>query len=203
MSTTDTLTQRGRQISDAWLAVASSGFSTIERLIALQMNALRETIEQSLAHAKQVAETKDAQEFFKLQQEALTPSIEKTLAYQRNVYEVLQQSQTEIAKIVETQLSDLNRQMIELLDKMAKSAPTGAETVIAAAKFAIAAANSAYDNLAKAAKQVAEIAEANMTAATNATVKAVTSASQQLATKAAPAATAARKPSASASQSAA
>ena len=68
---------------------------------------------------------------------------------------------------------------------------------------AIAAANSAYDNLAKAAKQVAEIAEANMTAATNATVKAVTSASQQLATKAAPAATAARKPSASASQSAA
>jgi len=150
MSTTDTLTQRGRQISDAWLAVASSGFSTIERLIALQMNALRETIEQSLAHAKQVAETKDAQEFFKLQQEALTPSIEKTLAYQRNVYEVLQQSQTEIAKIVETQLSDLNRQMIELLDKMAKSAPTGAETVIAAAKSAIAAANSAYDNLAKA-----------------------------------------------------
>lgn len=62
MSTVDTLTQRGRQLSDAWLAVASSGFSTIERLIALQTNALREAIEQSLAHAKQVAETKDAQE---------------------------------------------------------------------------------------------------------------------------------------------
>lgn len=192
-TTVDTLTQRGRQLSDAWLALASSGFSATERLIALQMNTLREAIEQSLAHAKRIAETKDAQEFFKLQQEALTPSIEKTLAYQRNVYEVLQQSQTEIAKIVETQLAEANRQMIELLDKMAKSAPTGTETVIAAAKSAIAAANSAYDNLTKAAKQVAEIAEANMTAATSATVKAVTSASQQLTPKSAPAASAAKK----------
>ena len=43
-------------------------------------------------------------------------------------------------------------------------------------KSAIAAANSAYDSVSKAAKQVAEIAEANVAAATNATVKAVAAA---------------------------
>jgi hypothetical protein len=45
-------------------------------------------------------------------------------------------------------------------------------------KSAIAAANSAYDNFSKAVKQATEIAEANVAAATNATVKAVTTTSK-------------------------
>ena len=50
---------------------------------------------------------------------------------------------------------------------------------MAAVNSAIAAANSAYDSMNKAAKQVAEIAEANVAAATNATVKAVGTAAKK------------------------
>ena len=60
-----------------------------------------------------------------------------------------------------------------LLDKASKSAPAGSDVAVAAVKSAIAAATSAFDNMNKAAKQVSEIAEANVAAATNATVKAV------------------------------
>jgi len=55
----------------------------------------------------------------------------------------------------------------------AEPPPAGSDVAVAAVKSAIAAANSAYDSMNKAAKQVAEIAEANVAAATSATVKAV------------------------------
>ena len=52
------------------------------------------------------------------------------------------------------------------LDKLVKTAPAGSEVGVAAVKSAIAAVNSAYDNLNKVAKQATEIAEANVAAAT-------------------------------------
>ncbi len=55
---------------------------------------------------------------------------------------------------------------------IAKNAPAGSDVAIAAVKSAIAAANTAYDNMTKAAKQVGEMAETNLAAATNATLKA-------------------------------
>ena len=91
----------------------------------------------------------------------------------RSVYEISAQTQEEFSKMLESQFGDFQKQVAGLLDKAAKSAPAGSDVAVAAVKSAIAAANSAFDNMNKAAKQVASIAEANVAAATNATVKAV------------------------------
>jgi secreted Zn-dependent insulinase-like peptidase len=72
-----------------------------------------------------------------------------------------------------SQFGEFQKTVAGLLDKAAKSAPAGSDVAVAAVKSAIAAATSAFDNMNKAAKQVAEITEANVAAATNATVKAV------------------------------
>ena len=48
-------------------------------------------------------------------------------------------------------------------------------------RSAVAAANSAYDSMTKAARQVTDLAEANVSAATDATVKAVSTASRKVA----------------------
>ena len=53
---------------------------------------------------------------------------------------------------------------------VSKNAPAGSDVAVAAVKSMLAAANSAYDNLTKVAKQATEIAEANVSAATE-TVK--------------------------------
>ena len=47
---------------------------------------------------------------------------------------------------------------------MTKDAPAGSELGVAAVKSAIAAANSAYDNLSKVAKQMTEATQSNMEA---------------------------------------
>ena len=49
---------------------------------------------------------------------------------------------------------------------MSKNAPAGSDVAVAAVKSMLAAANSAYDNFTKVAKQATEIAEANVAAAT-------------------------------------
>lgn len=74
----------------------------------------------------------------------------------------------------EKQIAELNKNFASMLDQAAKSAPAGSEGVFAAVKSAMDTANSLYDNASKAAKQAAEVAEANMAAATEATVKAMT-----------------------------
>jgi len=60
-----------------------------------------------------------------------------------------------------------------MLEKAAKSAPAGSDVAVAAVQSAIAAATSAFDNMRKTAKQVTELAQNNVAAATSATTKAV------------------------------
>ena len=155
------------------LTLANTAFASAERLAALNLNTSRSFLEDSVANAKALLAVKDVQELVALQTNLAQPLVEKAVAYARSVYEIATQSQEEVSKLFEGQISELNKNVAAALDKAAKSAPAGSDVAVAAVKSAIAAANSAYDSVSKAAKQVAEIAEANVAAATSATVKAV------------------------------
>ena len=155
------------------LTLANTAFANAERLAALNLNTARSVLEDGVANAKALLAAKDLQELVSLQTAMAQPMIEKAVAYSRNVYEITSQAQEEVAKVVEGQMSEANKNVAAALEKAAKSAPAGSDVAVAAVKSAIAAANSAYDSMTKAAKQVAEIAEANVAAATSATVKAV------------------------------
>ena len=71
----------------------------------------------------------------------------------------------------------------ELAEKTAKASPFGSDVALAAVKQAVNAANSAFDNLNKAAKQAAEFTEAGVSAATSAAVKAAGTAKKPAAKK--------------------
>jgi len=158
---------------ESLLTLANTAFASAERLAALNLNTARTMLEDSVANAKAMLAVKDVQELMSLQSAFAQPIVEKAVAYSRSVYEISAQTQEEVSKVFEAQFAELNKNVAAVLDKAAKSAPAGSDVAVAAVKSAIAAANSAYDSMNKAAKQVAEIAEANVTAATNATVKAV------------------------------
>ena len=58
------------------------------------------------------------------------------------------------------------------VDTAVKNAPAGTENAVALVKSAVAAANNAYESVHKAAKQAADVAEANFQAMTTTAVKA-------------------------------
>lgn len=155
------------------LTVANTAFASAERLAALNLNTARTLLEDSVNTAKTLLAAKDVQELVSLQATLAQPAFEKAVAYSRSIYEIASQTQDEFSKIFDSQYVELNRNVSSALDKAAKSAPAGSDVAVAAVKSAIAAANSAYETLNKAAKQVSELAEANVAAATSATVKAV------------------------------
>ncbi|MBS1210052.1 MAG: hypothetical protein H6R19_2450 [Proteobacteria bacterium] len=173
MSLPEQISTANKASIEAALTLANTAFASAEKLATLNLNTARAILEDSVANAKTLLGAKDAQELVSLQAALAQPTVEKIVSYGRSVYEISAAAQEDITKILESQLSEVNKNVSAALDKAAKSAPAGSDVAVAAVKSAIAAANSAYDSLNKAAKQVAEIAEANVAAATTATVKAV------------------------------
>jgi phasin family protein len=155
------------------LTIANTAFASAERLAALNLNTARILLEDSVNNAKTLLAAKDVQELVSMQTALAQPAFEKAVAYSRSVYEIATQTQDEFSKIFDSQYVELNKNVASTLDKVAKNAPAGSDVAVAAVKSALAAANSAYETMNKAAKQVAEMAEANVAAATSATVKAV------------------------------
>lgn len=155
------------------LTFANTAFASAERLAALNLNTARILLEDSVHNVKTLLGVKDVQELVSTQATLAQPAFEKAVAYSRSVYEIASQTQEEFARIFDSQYVEMNKNVTIALDKAVKNAPAGSDVAVAAVKSAIAAANSAYETMNKAAKQVAEMAEANVAAATTATVKAV------------------------------
>jgi phasin family protein len=158
---------------DAMLSLASTQFAAIEKFASLNANAVKSAFEDSLANVRALAGAKDAQELMNLQSTFAQPAFEKAVAYSKSVYEVANQTSTEFSKVAERRVAEWNENFVSLLDKAAKNAPAGSDVAVSAVKQMLAAANSAYDNFTKVAKQATEIAEANVAAATD-TVKGMT-----------------------------
>ena len=144
------------------LTLANTVFASTERLVALNLNTARSTLEDSAATAKSLLQAKDPQAFASLTSELAQPGMEKLVAYSRSVYGIFSETKDEVSKVVEAQVSELNSVIGTALDNAAKSGPAGSDVAVSAVKSAIAAANSAYGNINKAAKQVVEMTEANL-----------------------------------------
>jgi phasin family protein len=155
---------------EAILSLATTQFAAIEKFASLNANAVKTAFEDSIANARALAGAKDVQELVNLQSTFAQPAIEKAIAYSKSVYEVATETGTEFSKVAERRVAEWNENFVSLLDKAAKNAPAGSDVAVTAVKQMIAAANSAYDNFTKVAKQATEIAEANVSAATE-TVK--------------------------------
>lgn len=152
---------------------ANTAFASAERLAALNLSTARSILEDSFGTAKTLMSAKNPQELIALQSALAQPALDKAMAYSRGLYEIANQTQGVLGKLFEGQVAEINSNVSNALDKAAKNAPAGADVAIAAVKSAIAATNTAFDNMNKAAKQAAEITEANVAAAANATFKAM------------------------------
>lgn len=155
------LNKANLEVAARFAGVALQG---AERLLDLQLKAARTAFADSIESAKALAAVRDPQQLAALKDNLAQPSIEKATAYAKSVYDVATATQAEFGKLVEEQVAEFNRQVVTVLDRMVKTAPAGSEVGIAAFKSGIAAANSAYDNLSKVAKQFAATTQSNLEA---------------------------------------
>jgi phasin family protein len=161
------LNKANLEIAAKFAGVALQG---AERIMELQLKAAKSAFADGVENAKAIAAVKDIKELAALKDTLAQPSIERATAYAKNFYDVTAATQAEFGKLVDEQIADFNKQFVTVLDRMVKNAPAGSEVGIAALKSGIAAANGAYENLSKVAKQMTEVTQSNIEAAAKQTI---------------------------------
>lgn len=148
-------------------ALTHKTFESVEKMIDLNMNVAKASLEESAANAQQLLSAKDPQEFFALSAAQAQPTAEKAFAYSRHLASIASSTQAEYAKAAEAQIAETTRKVTALVDEVSKHAPAGSENAIAFVKSAIGNANAGYEQVTKTTKQAVEALEANMNTATN------------------------------------
>jgi len=144
---------------------AMASMSGFERFTSLNIQAARTSFEESAELMKSLLEVKDVKSLSDLSATSLQPTADKLASYAKHCYEIASETSAELARVVEKQVADGNKQLFSVLDTMARNAPAGSEGVVTLVKSAVSAANTAFDQVSRATKQVVEMAEANVAAA--------------------------------------
>jgi len=168
---------------DTLYALSHALFDATEKLVDLNLAAAKALMDESAEKTQAMLGVKDVQELLALTGGFTQPAMEKLVSYGRNVYSIASGTGAEFSKIVEAQVSEGNKKVAELVDFATKNAPAGSEPAVSMFKSAVAAANTAYDTFAKAAKQAVDVAESNFAAATQASLKAAAAANDAVKVK--------------------
>lgn len=150
-----------------FLAIQTQLFSGFEKIVNLNLNTLKSSMDEVANKSQQASQATDVQQVANLAQ----PSAEKAVAYGKDVYEILSQVQKAITQLTEKQLADNQQQVAEFVEQLAKNAPAGSEGAISLVKSSLVASSNATDSLIKAARQASDLGQANLNAATDAALK--------------------------------
>jgi phasin family protein len=181
INTPEQMMQIHRDALQMMQTAAIASINGLEKLASLQMQAARTSLEENAEMAKHLLAAKDVKSLSDLTSTALQPAAEKYASYAKHCYEIMNETTSELTKLVEKQMAEGNKQLYAALDTMARNAPAGSEGVVTLVKSAVSAANTAYDQVSRATKQVVEMAEANIAAAGKANGRPAAAASRKAA----------------------
>jgi phasin family protein len=150
---------------DAALRFAAVAAESTEKLIDLQLKSARTAFSEGAKNVRAFAEVKDIAELPAWTSANFQPGFDKATAYARSLYDLASGTQSEINALLEEHAAEFNKQATAALDAAAKSAPAGSEAMIPALKSVLGTANSVYEGIAKAGRQLAPLTEAHLAAA--------------------------------------
>lgn len=148
---THTISATNKANIDAMKSLATTSIKATERLVALNLNFARGSINLGADYAQQISDD-GLQSLMPRQDFSLQQSAETTSDYLRNTYDILAETQAEVAELTSARIHEISESMTAFIDSMAKSGPTGSEMTMAAVKTAIANANAVYNHVIKTAQ---------------------------------------------------
>jgi len=172
MITVEQIVNTQKSNVDTFFGLTGKAFEGVEKLIELNLSAAKTAMAEAAQTTQAALSVKDAQELVALQQSLLQPAAEKAAAYSRYVYEIAASTSAEVSRVAEAQSAEAQAKFMAIVDTAVKNAPAGTENGVALIKSAVAAATNAIETAQKAAKQAAEVAEANFNAISSTAVRA-------------------------------
>jgi phasin family protein len=153
--------------------LTNQALQSIEKLVELNMHIAKQSLGDSMSSAKKALEVKDIQQLLAHQAEAVQPMAEKIMAYSRHLYELAHETQASFTKSAEKELQAGQTKINALVEDWTKNVPAGSDAAVHAIKQAIASANNVFETSQKAVKHAVEIAQTNLSNATNTVEKTI------------------------------
>lgn len=157
---------------EVMMALVRSAFNGMEQLAALNLAASRELFNSSVANTQQLMSAKDPQQLSALSSSLAQPNVEKMTEYSRRVADLVTSMQKDITTVMESQYSNFTKTATSAIEKSSANAPVGGDVFAAAMQQMLQASTKAYDNMTQMAKQMTDIADANVKTVSSATAKA-------------------------------
>ncbi len=166
---------------EAALRLAQISLDSFEKLTQLNLATTKQHIDAAVKNTQALTHVKDVQQAVAARNTISEATLENAISYSQGVYDIAAQAKNEMGQLVEERIAALNKAVIGGMDQAAKNAPAGTDVAVNAVKSTIEATTTAVDNLTKAAKQVAEFADASAKAAASTTIDALKSANKKVA----------------------
>lgn len=140
---------------------------TLDKVIRLNMAAVRATVEESAAAANQVLAARTPQESLALARAQIKPNLDKAISYGGQLFNIATSAQSELSAAVEAQIAAANRNATALMEEVFSKAPPGFEGVMTAFKSGFGNTGGGYEQMTRTAKQAMETMEANLNTVLN------------------------------------
>ena len=153
--------------------LTSPAFASVEKLVELNMAASKVALEESFSHINALLGAKDVQELLSLQSDMVKPLTDRFSAHVQQVQSIASASGAEFTKAVEVKTAEVQKAFSDAVDNLAKTAPAGTESTVAAFMNALTTGQAAVESAQTSAKKALEVAQSTFATAASQAVDAV------------------------------
>ncbi|KAF7962552.1 phasin [Cupriavidus sp. UYMU48A] len=146
--------------------VSNTTLAGIQKLTELNLQAAKAAMAEGQANLKALGGREDLRDVLSGQGNLQQTALDKALLYARRVCEITSQAQAELAKAVEEQYEQHQRDVQAFVDTFLKNAPAGSEAISAMLQATFDAAKSSHRSAQAISQQLTELASASFPAAT-------------------------------------
>lgn len=158
-----------RMQADQARNLSSAAARTLEgfqKLAELNLQTARASMEASGEQIRELLAARDIKTLTELVTSYSKPRPDAFKAYAQAVYAISRETGADLGEIIDQQVAESQRQLYAAVEELASKAPVGSEGVLAFTRQVMAASSTAYDELNKAARQFAQMADSAVTGET-------------------------------------
>lgn len=147
----ENLSELNRKNMEAAMQLAQLSIENSQRVMALQNELARELFDAGIENARALAQAKDAQEVMRLRAEYAQETTRKMMAVAQQVAEIGNEARAAFARLLTEQLASGSQEMADAFQGFLKTLPGQPPNMLEMMQQAMATANSAFEQIAKAA----------------------------------------------------
>ena len=172
------LMDSNKEVVDSIMSVNGIFAETFQKVSSINAKAASALFEQSVANFKKVAEVKDFQGYLKQQETLVGSAVDQCETYYKEVLGVVVKSNDQVQNLVEKKLNVAKNEFDVALDKFVDSVPAefGSGIAVSAVKTMTNSANNAMNICKQVAEKANNVAEQNVSLATQAVKDSIKSA---------------------------